>query len=748
MKSIRWLLPILAAAFLVFAGCEGPAGPAGPPGPAGYGSGTALETCGVCHANGTLVDIDVSTGTHANAAQVAADRYNPTIVGITYNATGGTLTVEVDVADETPAAVTGLTGHDFRFTLTELVPGAAATVGFQSDDWTPYFTNSSGQATYQYGDSTNGAFAEPTPGTYTYTFANNADTAALDFSTEQGANGNLFRIAVQISNGVSNSWQNFTPTNLASTVQYPTNETDARQIVRTTTCNVCHDSDGDGDGLALHGGGRRDVEYCVTCHNPTSVDPDSGNTVDFKVMVHKIHFGKELPSVQAGTPYQIIGYGGSAHDYSKGGFPQPINNCTKCHTGGTESTNWYVVPSIEACGSCHDDVNFTTGTGHTGGIKTNAQCDSCHNSSATTLENPQLAHRWADMVTEAATWKYVINSATYDSGTGQLTVEFQVENPVATPVALTGTAWTQGSASRLYLNVGWKGSVATLEEGGQIVQEPKADYTNPGALQSAPGSALSVAIVNNGVLDTTNLTSVSNVYTKVITLPAEAQAAGTGIVFLEGHPAVNTTGITTPSALYDRIPVANALTQFAINDTSANVRRTVVPEDLSNCAPCHDTLSLHGQNRQGDIRVCTTCHNSANTDIARRPASGTLDGKAEEAIDMKYMIHRIHRGREALSGGITIYGFGGSSHVFGGEYPPGSELNQCTVCHNTNTYKPPLAIGMEGTTINSGSVGHADDLNISPTAAVCSGCHDSNVATGHMTLMGGSFSVLESEIVY
>jgi OmcA/MtrC family decaheme c-type cytochrome len=470
-------------------------------------------------------------------------------------------------------------------------------------------------------------------------------------------------------------------------------------------------------------------------------------------MVHKIHFGKELPSVQAGTPYQIIGYGGSVHDYSKGGFPQPINNCAKCHTSGSESTNWYAVPSIEACGSCHDDVNFATGTGHQGGVKTNAQCAGCHNSGAITLENPQLAHRWADIVTEAADWAYVINTATYDSGTGQLTVNFQVNKdvlttPVATDLA-TDPAWLQGSASRLFLNVGWKGSFQQLEEGGELVEEPKADYTNPGANESAPGSAMDIAIVNNGVFQSANATETgTDVYTAVITLPAEAQAAGTGIVFMDGHPAVNITGIVAPAAIWDRIPVANALDEFAINDTSVNARRVVVANNLSSCTACHDTLSLHGQNRQGDIRVCTTCHNSANTDIARRPASGAVDGKDEEAIDLKYLIHRIHRGREALAGGITVYGFGSSANVFAGEFPPGSQLNNCTTCHATNTYKPPLAMGMEGTTIDSGSVGHADDLNISPTAAVCSGCHDSNVAKGHMTLMGGSFSVLEENTIY
>ena len=66
-----------------------------------------------------------------------------------------------------------------------------------------------------------------------------------------------------------------------------------------SACNTCHNP------LSAHGGSRYDVKLCVLCHSPQTVDANDHNTADFKVLVHKIHMGENLPSVQAGTPYEL-----------------------------------------------------------------------------------------------------------------------------------------------------------------------------------------------------------------------------------------------------------------------------------------------------------------------------------------------------------------------------------------------------------------------------------------------------------
>ena len=57
------------------------------------------------------------------------------------------------------------------------------------------------------------------------------------------------------------------------------------------SCNTCHYQ------LAFHGGYANGMNMCVLCHQPQNADPTTGNTLDLKVMAHKIHMGSQLPSV-------------------------------------------------------------------------------------------------------------------------------------------------------------------------------------------------------------------------------------------------------------------------------------------------------------------------------------------------------------------------------------------------------------------------------------------------------------------
>jgi OmcA/MtrC family decaheme c-type cytochrome len=202
----------------------------------------------------------------------------------------------------------------------------------------------------------------------------------------------------------------------------------------------------------------------------------------------------------------------------------------------------------------------------------------------------------------------------------------------------------------------------------------------------------------------------------------------------------------------DRIAVRNDYWSTDIDGGRAVAvdRRDVV--DVDKCNACHDAagqgVSLHGNNRTGEIQVCVICHNPNATDINQRPMPPAVgsDGKAEESIDMKRMIHQIHSGAE-LAEGVVFYGFGNTEHDYGRVEFIGNRMN-CETCHDSGTYGVVQAAAALPSTIDTGAdaADPDDDLNISPIAAVCSSCHDDSAATDHMKLHGASFQALDADI--
>ena len=162
-----------------------------------------------------------------------------------------------------------------------------------------------------------------------------------------------------------------------------------RDVVRDADCNTCHST------LSFHGGSRVGIALCIMCHQSQTVDPNTGESLDAKVFIHKIHMGSGLPSVKYGAqPYQIYGHGGYA-SFSTVVYPSnpgdPRNCAATCHNpknGAAQTNAWLTTPSRAACGSCHNDVNFATGNiSYTASGDTvqphlpqidDTQCTTCH----------------------------------------------------------------------------------------------------------------------------------------------------------------------------------------------------------------------------------------------------------------------------------------------------------------------------------------------------------------------------------
>ncbi|MBI5482006.1 MAG: OmcA/MtrC family decaheme c-type cytochrome [Deltaproteobacteria bacterium] len=122
-----------------------------------------------------------------------------------------------------------------------------------------------------------------------------------------------------------------------------------REVASTDGCNKCHrgfTAEGNTSTGGFHGSGRIDANYCDVCHNPART---SNPAADAMVFVHRIHRGELL---QPANIFHAI----------EATYPQDIRNCDACHKGAAQGGQAQSRPTIKACGSCHDYVDFATTT--------------------------------------------------------------------------------------------------------------------------------------------------------------------------------------------------------------------------------------------------------------------------------------------------------------------------------------------------------------------------------------------------
>jgi OmcA/MtrC family decaheme c-type cytochrome len=99
------------------------------------------------------------------------------------------------------------------------------------------------------------------------------------------------------------------------------------------------------------------------------------------------------------------------------------------------------------------------------------------------------------------------------------------------------------------------------------------------------------------------------------------------------------------------------------------------------------------------------------------------------SINLRVLIHRIHRGEEADQP-LQVYGFGGRLFDFSSVVFPGN-LAACQTCHLPGTYGLPLPRGVQPTTVTQAGEVVSTTL---PIRSVCTACHDSTLVAGHAEL--------------
>jgi OmcA/MtrC family decaheme c-type cytochrome len=466
------------------------------------------------------------------------------------------------------------------------------------------------------------------------------------------------------------------------------------EIRQASSCNNCHDP------LSAHGGARQDVKLCVLCHNPQSSDAQSGNTVDFKVMIHKIHSGKTLPSVQAGTPYRIYGFGSSINDYSTVGYPQDIRNCANCHEG-TDPANkpaqgfaWYAAPSRASCGSCHDDIDWTTGANHPAGPQADdAVCARCH--------IPESGHEYDASIKGAHTVPYrskqlkgitaeIVSVANLAPGK-KPTAVFDLRNADNTPIdgtKLLAFAPMYGGPTSNYKTFVRESALASNNTRGSF--DPATGYTS---------------------------------YTFNTALPADA--SGTWSVTVDIERAFSLVRADGKANITGNESTINPVKYVSVDSSAVTPRRTVVT--IAQCNVCHDSLRLHGGQRL-NTEECVICHNPTKGDEDRRPANAG----PPESISFQRLIHRIHTG-ENLTQDFTVIGFGGSVNNYNELRYPG-DRRSCAKCHTATSFTLPLPTGLSNvTTLRDYFTPQG------PATASCLGCHDSRDTAAHAYLNTTTF---------
>jgi OmcA/MtrC family decaheme c-type cytochrome len=486
--------------------------------------------------------------------------------------------------------------------------------------------------------------------------------------------------------------------------------TNVRDIVRTQTCNKCHDS------LAAHGGTRKSVELCIMCHQDQSVDPDTGNSVAMDIFIHKIHMGKALPSVIAGKPYQIIGNAQSLHDYSDVGYPalNGAGNCQTCHdasAGAVQADAWLKKPNRNACGSCHDDVNFTTGLNHVNLPQvSDNQCSQCHVPQGDLEFDASIMGAHIAPVQSKTIPGIVIAITKVDNGVAGKAplVSFTAKDKSGTPIP--AASFVGGSNALRFVMTG-----------------PTTDY---GA--TTFGTATTPGYVSETAGPTAKCDTAGNC-TYQFTAVVPAAAKGT---FAIGAEARRTATLLPGTVQQQNVNygATNVVFYFSVDGSTVTPRRQVV--DLAKCQNCHVSLQLHGANRNDNIQYCVFCHNPLDTDGALRSSATNPADKLAPAqgVNMAYMVHRIHWGAGMASAGASyiVVGNGGSHNDFGDVTypamgPTGSTgfVQSCYMCHTTGT-EAVLPIG-KNAVINPSSP-------LSPagaTTSACTACHTDNSVFAH-----------------
>jgi len=763
-ELLRWALSALVVCTLAFAlsGCDGddgrdgaagaagPAGPPGaegPPGPEGTAGITPLETCAVCHSDGSFASVPAAhevfdVGSFADFAVTpdAADL----VVSFSATADG--------------AATTAATFRRAYFSDGTVRTSLTAEIEADLDN---LFVNN--------GD-----------GTYSVRIVDGVARFG-------GTNGRYLVILLTGANALE----------IAAVGDYPA-PIPLAGMASSEACVGCHGASGEvGRFDPTNGGGHYSApisaQACVVCHrpdDPATPEDDEPSYLQFFRIVHGIHNSHQM------APTELTPDGGFAtgrdHDRTTDGvqlkiydvsYPTYMTNCSVCHsddtivpaTGGSALAAANAMPvSGRGCLSCHgamendswdftavsfhltnipDPITFDCATGcHTdGGLATEKVVVADFHNGATTGRGGIIWDGADTALTEGAKFDWKVNSVV-DDGVN-LAISWQASydgvgvDPCNATVGPGAPVFFVDNRLRVYRN---------YAQGEDFIL---------GRSTSAPGQARNVDVTVD------NTTCQDGVATT--TLQVDEVDAERGRLALGGKPLV--VSVADPAqTMQARVPTPTY--DWLVGDGGAAPARRNVVNTAEKCLKCHvGSLYQHGGDRVDNLDMCILCHNSASNEKSVRVGMGVdeseaYDGKVGETFEMKTMLHRIHSaGVEGSPPYLIyrnrgIYAFApdesllpnwpgtGSQVVFGSDLDsdgnPGEfvtnhnfhsadyprALNACTACHTEDFDVIPDQTKAMATTTDAGSTDwgyQIDDVLQGAATTACITCHKDGAAKGH-----------------
>jgi len=737
------------------AGDDGAAGAAGPSGPPGTPAPPPVVP------PPTSTGITIGNGSALTVAEIKAlGKLDATITGVTVSSPP---VVDFTVIDGNGYPAVGLAQGVVAFTFAKLMP-ADPDVNGGLPHWQSYVNRTAsssrpgGLATaVQATSESNGTLEEIADGQYRYTFSNDVTniTTPIPVAWEPNLTHRV-GLEIRLSGPGETPLAPFNPV-YDFVPDGGTGSGITKNIADTNNCANCHYE------FAMHGGPRKTVEYCVTCHNPGSVDPDSGESVDMAYLAHSIHRGADRS-----TPYIIYGFGGSTHDYSEVHYPQSTTYCETCHTyslSHTDGDNWNEGATAKTCGGCHADglvaQNFDPVTGQAEylfnhavtdvdlGILPDGECAGCHTGAIPTAGPPLAVHsviRGDDRVRAAAGDNFVfeILGAT-NTGPGQTpVVTFRISDPQGNPYDIfTDPEFTNSNAA-LNLYVQWATDDYYGGDENGLVQGARIDNSLAvSAIQdlnfqdTAYPYRMYLGAIRDAIQNGGGSSNADGSYTVPFFRALPDPFTGDVAIGLAGHPAWEYTDQNAVTA-FDRAAAVSAV-YFP-----GAPRQTAV--ESAKCNGCHKRLQFHGGNRNGNIEICLLCHNADTAVCSTGPEAdgscplGQLDGNGNPVFEEGYhfgrLVHSIHTASTSFEGGAF-------ADVKYPQSPAG-----CEACHKPGAYNVARATARAVSTSQGSDIRvWTDDIATTPTVAACSVCHTSAAAQGHFATQAAQVNELKCTIV-